>query len=222
MSSLLKIAANRANGAKSRGPVTVSGKLNALANSARSTGPVTPAGKARSSQNALRHGILAESIVLEGESPEAFSEILSTLLSELLPASPIEHRFVETMALSEWRRLRLLCLEKEQLAMEIQHQQNTAPADISEPGSTSPAPAQATTMRDLAVAYRAITDHSRIQELLNRYEARYDRQYMRALAGLRAHRAERRKEELNERRRARAAKARKQGRKLRFAQKNAK
>ena len=108
MSSILQIEASRANGAKSRGPVTLAGKLASLANSARSTGPVTPAGQARSSQNAIRHGILAESIVLDSESAQGFSEVLSALQEELQPVSGIESRFVETMALAEWRRLQVL------------------------------------------------------------------------------------------------------------------
>lgn len=220
MSSTLQTSANRANGSKSRGPVTVAGKLSSLASSSRSTGPRTPEGKARSSQNAIRHGILAESIVLANESRDAFSEILSTLQDELRPNSPIELRFVETMAVAEWRRLRLLCLEKEQLAMEIQRQQTADLAAVNE--SCPPDSAQVSPMRQTVLAFRAITDHSRVQELINRYEARYDRQYNRALAGLRAHRAEMRKEELDARRRERAAKAREQKRKPQSAPKDEK
>lgn len=220
MSSTLRIAANRANGAKSRGPVTVAGKLNSLANSARSTGPRTAEGKARSSRNAIRHGILAESIVLANESREAFSGVLSTLQDELQPASPIEHRFVETMAVAEWRRLRLLCLEKEQLAMEIQRQQTADLATVTESGPSESV--DTNPIRQTVLAFRSITDHSRVQELINRYESRYDRQYNRALAGLRAHRAEMRKEELIVRRREQAAKAREQKRKQQPAQKDEK
>jgi hypothetical protein len=93
MSSERRIAANRANGAKSRGPRI-------------------PQGKARASRNAIRHGLLAGAIVLDGESVEMFREILTGLEDELRPDSPIERRFVETMAISEWRRLRRLSLER--------------------------------------------------------------------------------------------------------------
>jgi hypothetical protein len=113
---------------KSRGPVTVAGRLASLANSAKSTGAVTPEGHARSSQNAIRHGILAESIVLDSESAERFSDVLTTLQEELQPTTSIESRYVETMGLAEWRRLRLLCLEKEQLTIETRRQEA---ADLS-------------------------------------------------------------------------------------------
>ncbi len=208
MSSILKIEANRKNGAKSKGPVSVDGKLKSLANSARSTGPVTPEGKASSSQNALRHGILAESVVLNSESREAFTEILAGLEDELHPDTIVERRYVETMALADWRRLRLLCLEKEYLAIEIRHQEGVAtenladsdtadasPNDASDTGAPdNGAPVEVNPLRNLALAFRALIDQSRVTELINRYEARYDRQYNRALHGLRAHRAEKRRE----------------------------
>jgi hypothetical protein len=188
MSSILRIAASRANGAKSRGPVTVAGRLASLANSAKSTGPVTPAGLARSSQNAIRHGVLAESIVLDSESAERFCEVLSALQDELQPTTPIESRYVETMALAEWRRLRLICLEKEQITIETRRQES---ADLNNLSET----AEVNSAHFTALAFRALSDESRAQELLNRYEARYDRQYQRALNGLRAYRADRRRDE---------------------------
>jgi hypothetical protein len=188
MSSLLRIAASRANGAKSRGPITPEGKLASAANSAKSTGPLTPEGKARSAQNALRHGILAESIVLDDESVDNFRAILAALQEELQPAPGIESRFIETMALAEWRRLRLLCLEKDQLTIEIRRQQALS-------GLNGEPAADAT-----ALAFRALADQSRVHELLNRYEARFDRQYEHALNALRAYRTARRKDEREARR----------------------
>jgi hypothetical protein len=193
MSSSLRIDASRANGAKSRGPITIAGRLASLANSAKSTGAVTPEGRARSSQNAIRHGILAESIVLDSESAEGFSDVLTTLQEELQPTTSIESRYVETMALAEWRRLRLLCLEKEQITIETRRQEA---ADLSNPAEDT----EVSAIRYTALAFRAMSDESRAQELLNRYEARYDRQYQRAMNGLRAYRTERKKDEKEARR----------------------
>jgi hypothetical protein len=197
MSSSLRIDASRANGSKSRGPTTVAGRLASLANSAKSTGPSTPEGQSRSSQNAIRHGILAESIVLDSESADRFSDVLTTLQEELLPVTSIESRYVETMALAEWRRLRLLCLEKEQLTIETRRQEA---ADLSNLSNEAEGNTEVSPIRYTALAFRAMNDESRAQELLNRYESRYDRQYQRAMNGLRAYRADRKKDEKEARR----------------------
>ncbi len=193
-----QIEASRANGAKSRGPVTPEGKLKSLANSALSTGPRTPEGKARSSLNAVRHGLLAKSIVLNAESREMFLEILAAYEEELQPDDEVEIRLVESMATSEWRRLRLLAMEKDHLDMEMERQQQAsletaAPQTCADPAN--PAPGQTTGLvkidpgRDLVRAFQVITSQSRMSELMSRYENRHDRQYMRSLAALRAHRA---------------------------------
>jgi hypothetical protein len=196
MSSTLRIDASRANGAKSHCAITIAGRLASLANSAKSTGPSSPAGLARSSRNAIRHGILADSIVLDSESAEGFSDVLTALQEELLPVTSIESRYVETMALAEWRRLRILCLEKEQITNEIRKQEAAALTNLTSNGDAT----EVSPIRYTALAFRAMSDESRAQELLNRYEARYDRQYQRALNGLRAHRADRRKDEREARR----------------------
>jgi hypothetical protein len=200
MSSSLRIDASRANGAKSRGPTSVAGRLASLANSAKSTGAVTPEGQARSSQNATRHGILAESIVLDSESAERFSDVLTTLQEELQPVTSIESRYVETMALAEWRRLRLICLEKEQLAIETRRQEAADLSNLSSGGENGEDANEVSPIRYTALAFRAMSDESRAQELLNRYESRYDRQYQRAMNGLRAYRADRKQDEREARR----------------------
>ena len=174
MSSPLRSESSRANGAKSRGPVTGEGRRKALANSARSTGPVTPEGKAVSSRNSLRHGLLSDSIVLPNESAQRFDELLASLQTELRPEPGIEAAFVHKMAVAYWRQMRLWCLEKLQFVHE------TGKQEALNEGADS---ATCT-----ALAFRALCDETRALELLNRYESRFDRQYQRALANFNAHR----------------------------------
>src|SRR5581483_12358545 len=57
------------------------------ANGAQSRGPVTPGGKARSSKNALRHGLLTDTVVLDNENRSAFTELLLALEAEFEPAT---------------------------------------------------------------------------------------------------------------------------------------
>jgi hypothetical protein len=59
-----QIQASRANGARSRGPVTAEGKRN-------------------SSRNAVKHGWLAETIVLKSELSDRFLEIIAEQEDEL-------------------------------------------------------------------------------------------------------------------------------------------
>src|ERR1700760_2132802 len=102
MNSLLRLQANRANALKSTGPVTEAGKLASAANSLLSTGPVTPEGKARSSQNALDHGLLARSLTLPGETPEAFLAHLESIKELIEPVGYHENYLAEMIAIADW------------------------------------------------------------------------------------------------------------------------
>ena len=182
--SPLQIAAARANGAKSRGPVTVAGKRASAANSANSTGPVTPEGKARSPLNATRHGLLSDSMVLHGESDARFCALISTLESELQPEPGIESIQTEIMAVAHWRRMRLWSLEKALYLQETLKRQDAAcngtqtvdGEAINEDGDDGETP-----ITHLAHSFRSLADQSHALELLNRYETRYGREYLRAL-----------------------------------------
>ena len=66
MSSLRRINSSRANGARSRGPIT-------------------PEGKERASANALRHGLLAECVVLENESNQCFDDLVTQHIERFAP-----------------------------------------------------------------------------------------------------------------------------------------
>jgi len=184
MTSILQKTSSRANGAKSRGPVTNAGKLISAANSAHAVGPVTPEGKARSSQNAIRHGLLAQSIVLDCEAQPGFNTLLADLHGELQPESPIECADVEIMAVAHWRRMRLWCLEMAQYTHATRIQERANDPVANEENLEIPS-------MHTALAFAALSDGSRALELLNRYEVRYSREFQRTLACFKTHRADR-------------------------------
>ena len=73
-------------------------------NAQRSTGPKTVAGKDRVARNAVTHGILAQSPVLEGvESREAWEAHLAGIEDSLTPIGTLEVLLVERVALQLWR-----------------------------------------------------------------------------------------------------------------------
>jgi hypothetical protein len=188
----LQIAASRANGARSRGPVTAKGKRAAAANADHATGPVTPEGKAHSAQNAIRHGLLADTLVFPGESEERFCDLLATLEQELQPAPGIETDQVHVIAAAHWRRMRLWSVEKsqylEETAKRLEAAGHRQEQDTGEPPLTH-----------LTRSFRTLSDVSRALELLNRYESRYSREYRNALACFKNHRADKEREMKRER-----------------------
>src|ERR1017187_5466787 len=89
------------------------------ANGARSHGPITAEGKQRSSQNALRHGLLAGQVLLEGESREAFEENLTDLVQRFQPADEVAYSFIEEMAVCHWRIRRTWAIEAHMLQKQV-------------------------------------------------------------------------------------------------------
>src|SRR5580698_2743392 len=141
-------------------------------NGSKSHGPVTPDGKATSSRNATTHGMLSATIVLKGESTDRFLGLLAGLLEEFQPQTPFEESLIENMAVSRWRQMRIWGMEKAAMEHEMRRQGAIA-------HSTALDPAEHAATR-AAIAFRTLSDDSRSLELINRYESRYDRQYLRA------------------------------------------
>jgi len=144
MTSQLKIDTCRANGAKSRGPTT-------------------PEGKQISAGNSLRHGLLSRSIVLEGEDPALFDQLLKNLILEMNPQTEVQCHLVESLAATRWRQLRVWALEKATLEIELDNHQHPSP------------------VKRTAQAFHALANNSRTLDVFTRYETRLDRQYHRAL-----------------------------------------
>jgi hypothetical protein len=108
---------------------TLKQKLASRANGKKSRGPVTKAGKAISSRNSTRHGILSNTLVLDRESKERFQTLLQNLTNEHEPSTETERVLVETMAVSRWRQMRIWGIEKNILAAEITKLEAYQPCD---------------------------------------------------------------------------------------------
>jgi len=80
-------------------------------NSRSSTGPRTEQGKRRSRQNAVRHGLTAETVVDVLEDPAAYRAFETQVLSDYLPASTIERELVTRLASLLWRLRRATAIE---------------------------------------------------------------------------------------------------------------
>src|SRR6202142_82477 len=82
------------------------------ANGARSHGPITPEGKARSSQNSLKHGFAASAFaVVRLEGPEELDHLKTDLVSVYQPVNSQELFALERMALAHQGLLRVARLE---------------------------------------------------------------------------------------------------------------
>ncbi len=80
-------------------------------NALRSTGPRTEAGKAVSRLNALKHGITAETVLLESEDPAAFAALRDSFFDHLDPQDPVEALLAERVVLAAWRLERVRGME---------------------------------------------------------------------------------------------------------------
>jgi hypothetical protein len=76
-------------------------------NAQKSTGPKTPEGKAAVSMNSLRHGLRARTVVLPGEDLQEFQQLCDDLEVEWQPQSRSEQFYLEQMAVSQWKLVRL-------------------------------------------------------------------------------------------------------------------
>ena len=76
------------------------------ANAQRSTGPKTARGKKRSRANALKHGLTAKQIIVQGETPEQFEELRQGLVADFAPGTTIELELIDHLAALLLRRRR--------------------------------------------------------------------------------------------------------------------
>jgi hypothetical protein len=92
MTSLKQIAANRLNALKSTGPRSADGKL-------------------RSRQNALRHGLTAETVITALEHAADYQALETSIMADYQPRSATERELVARLASVLWRLRRATSIE---------------------------------------------------------------------------------------------------------------
>jgi hypothetical protein len=100
-------------------PTSARKLASARANAQKSTGPQTPEGKARVAQNARRHGLCSDRLVLSTEDQPEFDILYRSYVDRFQPADEIEHDLVDTMVQAKWRERRSVTLESEALEHRI-------------------------------------------------------------------------------------------------------
>jgi hypothetical protein len=104
--------------------------------------------------------MLAETVVLVGESVERFNKLLADFVAEFDPRTESEFALVANLTTARWRQLRVSSIQKADFNREmVRH--NGDPVHCA------------------AFAFRNLADNSRTIDLAWRYETAFDRQFLR-------------------------------------------
>ncbi|MCX5647444.1 MAG: hypothetical protein NTZ17_22605 [Phycisphaerae bacterium] len=168
-------------------------------NAQKSIGPRTPEGKAAVAQNAVRHGLLAQEVVIKGEDPGEFEFYRDQMLRELAPAGQMESMLAHRIVGLSWRlrraeRLQAAAFDKVEDKSELPElvlspeQASRLLAVLAETGVQPPEPVAA----GPAVGRRAVQDFAqeRILDRMLMYERRIEHSLYRTMAELRLLRKE--------------------------------
>ena len=159
----------------------------ARANGAKSKGPITPEGKANSSRNAVKHALTAyKAFVLQNENYASFEALVFDLQSTHNPVGQHEEHLVWQIAGTIWRERRLW--DTETALMDIEMSNLNTPVPTLPNGRPDEAIRTASAFESLAVKSTAMS-------LLLRYQSRMIRTRERALESLRSLQTERIKRE---------------------------
>jgi len=161
-----------------------------LRNAQKSTGPRTESGKQRSAQNAVRHGLTAETVIGPFEDPDDYRGFELAVTAAYDAETAVERELVLRLASLLWRLRRATSVETGLL--QIQFEAGTAPdpalSEIPDhergvikifPSGSEPG------RHELARAFLRLADlDSGIFERLGRYEAALWRQVRQTIATL--------------------------------------
>jgi hypothetical protein len=178
----------------------------ARTNGRKSHGPITSAGKAISSQNAIRHGLRAEHVVVTPlENPKDWEAHMDATLDALEPRDYIEALIAERVAVSSWKLRRVArahaAIATAQLesaaddaaqACAEEQEREALQAIVGRGRYGAPGHDPNTSVKREAKRLRArrlLVDDIEQAELLDRYESTAERGFYKALSELRAMRS---------------------------------
>ncbi len=146
--------------------MSLSKSESARINGAKSRGPKTPEGKARSSQNAIKHGIFAQVIVLKTENADLFEELTQDFIRRFEPRDGVELAIVEQMIAATWRLSRCWEMQTQTMNLEMARDQDPDDENLK------------------ARSFHAAIGNSPSMQLLHRFENSYERIITRAVRTL--------------------------------------
>ena len=137
-------------------------------NALKSTGPKTPEGKTAIRLNAVKHGLLAEEILLPGEDEDALRKLGERLRTELQPVGELENMLVDRIISAHWRLRRVGRVEAG--IFTYQYYATFSAAREMEANTTT-----------LGIAFVKDTNESNAFSKLSRYETAVERSLFKAL-----------------------------------------
>jgi hypothetical protein len=110
-------------------------------NAQKSTGPRSVEGKARSSQNALKSGIDAESLIIHGEDRAALEALTQEYVDRFHPTTPEQRHFVDILIRDDWQLRRLAKVDTQiwerELISPLKYEENAPHGRAYASGSTT-------------------------------------------------------------------------------------
>ena len=145
-------------------------------NGAKSTGTKSPEGLHNSSQNSLRHGLTAKTLVLSNESQTKFDELMEAFIRKFQPTDEVELEveLLTEMAAARWRLRRIWLIQTAAIDLQMDHM---AP-EIAEQFQVISHPTR------LSLAFTTMANQDQSLQLHLPYETTYSRAFDHALKTL--------------------------------------
>jgi hypothetical protein len=140
-------------------------------NGAKVRCPKTPEGKTHSSQNAIKDGFLAKTLLLPYEDPFEFEALAAAYIAKFQPDGPVKTHLVDELIACYWRQRRAWGMETSLLDDEMTGLHRQIAQEFQ----------QIDECRRAVQAWESLADTSHSLQLITRSEAGLHRRYLRAL-----------------------------------------